>query len=242
MKKIFQPLGIIVAAALVFTGTTGFSPHPSEAGVVEDAEVTTEVEVIDDTTSLVTIDVPESSGVEGSVEVLVTDDTPEEVAIEAIDEDGEEVGDTFSVEDLTVYGEEDFAATIRSESTGESVTVDTTQAQEQALPAILVVLAVKGLQIALKQASKKAIQDAAKKYVLSLNKDKWAHIMASKHNWSRVTTSKDKIADLMSQAIANGSRVKDPSGKSYTYTWNYGKHTIQVRTSTGGEISNGWIK
>lgn len=64
--------------------------------------------------------------------------------------------------------------------------------------------------------------------------------MASKHNWSRVTTSKDKIADLMSQAMTRGTR--SASATHVDSVWKDGNHTVVVRTSTKGHISNGWIR
>ncbi|MGW9159656.1 hypothetical protein [Microbacterium sp. NPDC055665] len=176
----------------------------------------------------------------GTTDVEVVNDVPESIVIDVIDDDGTEIASSFTVETLTGASTDAFVVSIRSDETGELTVIDTALVTQQALPAIVVALVISGIKAALKQGTKAALQAAAKKQILALNANSWKHIMQSKHNWSRVTTSKDKIADLMSQAMSNGTRKA--SANHVDFTWKYGSHTIVVRTSSSGHISNGWIK
>lgn len=236
-SRIKAALGVVIASAVVITGTTGFAAAPASASASESVQSTTNV--VDDSTSVVTVDVPASSGLEGTAEVRVVDALPEEISVDVVDADGQAIVDTVIVEDITVSSAENFVATVRSLATGETTIIDTAKAQQQIAP-IIVALVGLGIKAALKIGTKAAIKEAAKKSLLALNKEKWNHIMASKHNWSRLAKNKDEIANLMADAMANGTRS---AAKDHVdFTWVHKGQTIVVRTSKGGHISNGWIK
>jgi len=236
-SRIITTLGVVIAAAVVITGTTGSAIPPVPAPESTQVHITTDV--IDASTSIVTVDIPESSGLAGTTEVVVVDALPEEITVDVADTDGQTISDTVIVEDITVTSAENFVATIRSLTTGESTIIDTAKAQQQIAPIIIALVGL-GIKAALKIGTKAAIKEAAKKSLLALNKDKWNHVIASKHNWSRLAKNKDEIANLMADAMANGTRS---TGRNHVdFTWSHRGQTIVVRTSPDGHISNGWIK
>jgi hypothetical protein len=231
--RIASSLGIVIAASVVIAGTTGLAaPPPSPESPAVD--ITTEI--VGESTEIVTIDVPAELGVESTTEIQVVDDTPEKIAVTAVDERGEEISDSFIIESFELVTAEAFVAVLRSEVTGDSTVIDTTRVQQQVVPAILVAVIVHGVRIFAVAVAK----EAAKRFVLGLSAQRWAHIMAPKHNWSRLAKTKEEIADLMADAVANGTRstAKD----HIDFTWVHRGQTIVVRTSRNGEISNGWIK
>jgi len=237
-SRIAAPLGIILAASLVITTNTGAADTPP-VGSGADVQVTTEF--VDPANGVVVVEVPEETGVEGTTEVAVVGRVPESVVVDAVDDRGKPIGDSLAVESITVIDSENFIATVRSETTGEIAVIDTTQAEQQIIPVIVVALVKVGIKAALKHGSKAAIQSAAKKQIIALSSHKWKHIMASKHNWKRLAKSKSQVADFMSRALTNGKRT--PSAKGHIdFIWKYGNHTIVVRTSKSGHISNGWIR
>ncbi len=65
--------------------------------------------------------------------------------------------------------------------------------------------------------------------------------MAPKHKWSSVgAKSREQIAEIIGQAMANGRRVTRNGYTEVSY-WYRGKEVV-VRYSNGGKISNGWVK
>lgn len=76
--------------------------------------------------------------------------------------------------------------------------------------------------------------------ILGLSATRWSHIMVPKHNWSRLANSRAEVANLMSQAVVNGTRFRGSS--HFDYVWTHRGQTIVVRTSLQGHISNGWIR
>ena len=240
MKRspITTALAAVITAAAVIMATAGFATPPDPAP--ESAQIQTTTEVVDESTSIVTMEIPESSGLEGPTEVLIVDAVPEEIAIDVTDAYGRSIADTMIVEHITADSEDSFTVTVRSSATGESIIIDTTRAEQQVVPVIIAVLVTIGIKAALKIASKAAIKEAAKKSLLALGKDKWTHIMVSKHNWSRLAKTKDEIAEIMSNAMVNGTRSTDR--EHVEFTWAHRGQTIVVRTSLKGHISNGWIK
>lgn len=236
-SRVISALGMFIASAVVAAGTTGFATPPG--GPPESSHVQTSIEVIDDSTSVVSVDIPAATGIDGQTEVRLVDEQPRHIAIDAVDATGHRVSDALIVENIEVFSSESFVATVRSETTGQATVIDTARAQQQVLPIIVALVGV-GIKAALKIGSKAAIKEAAKKSVLGLSQNKWTHIMASKHNWNRLAKSKDQIAELMSEAMANGTR--STARNHVDFTWVHRGHTIVVRTSLNGHISNGWIK
>lgn len=239
MKRspITSAVGVVIASAVVIMATTGFATPPAPTPQSTQIQATTEV--IDGSTSIVRMHIPESSGIEGTSEVRVVDALPERIAVDVVDTNGQKIADTVIIENITVASADNFIATVRSLTTGESRIIDTTKAQQQIAPIIVALVSV-GIKAALKIGSKAAIKEAAKKSILALNKDKWTHIMAAKHNWGRLAKTKDEIADLMSDAMANGTR--STKRDHVQFSWAHRGQTIVVRTSLDGDISNGWIK
>ena len=52
--------------------------------------------------------------------------------------------------------------------------------------------------------------------------------------------SPDEAFSLRGRAIANGKATK--AFDHIEYVWNYNGKTVVVRTSTGGHVSNGWVR
>ena len=240
MKRspITTALAAVITAAAVIMATAGFATPPDPTS--ESAQIQTTTEVVDESTSIVTMEIPESSGLEGTTEVLIVDAVPEEIAIDVTDAYGQTITDTMIVDSIAADSAESFTATVRSVATGESISIDTTRAQQQVIPVIVAVLVSIGIKAALKIASKAAIKQAAKGSLLALGKNDCTHIMASKHNWSRLAKTKDEIAEIMSNAMVNGTR--STTTKHVEFNWVHRGQSIVVRTSHEGHISNGWIK
>lgn len=239
ISKRAAPIALVVTAALVL-GT--FSPARASVSSIETAPVATDVTTSGSVARQAHISTAVESelGFQGEAEVRVEDYSIDEVQVSA-ETNGAVSSDTYSISDLTIIDDENFRATLTSEATGESELIDTTATEAQVLPVVLAVLARVGIQMAIRQFSKMAIQNAARQFALSLNSTKWAHIMASKHNWRYLgANSRAKIADLMSKAVANGRASK--TRQHIDYVWRYQNRTITVRTSLSGHISNGWVR
>lgn len=159
---------------------------------------------------------------------------------------GEAIDSTLDVEHFTLLNStgEEFAADLRDVNTGQELTVDSTQATVQAVPAIVVLalLARVGLKWALKKFTRTQVKKAAKSYLLNqVSAQKWTHIMAPKHKWGEVgAKSKEQVAELMARAMSQGSHSN--YGAAKIASWQYNGRTIQVTYSNGGQISNGWVK
>lgn len=99
-------------------------------------------------------------------------------------------------------------------------------------------------QVAISAATRAAAVQSTLVYlrqqILGLSASRWSHIMAPKHNWSRLASSRTEVADLMSRAVVNGAQVRGPG--YFDYVWTHRGQTIVVRTSLQGHISNGWIR
>lgn len=239
ISKWAQPVSLLVATALV----VGLAAPANAAG--ED-DLTAQVDVEVDTSGAhvgeasVTTSIESPLGLSGEAEVIADHFVLDQVHVSA-ETDGVERSDTYTISDLTIVDEEHFSATLTSLATGETEYIDTAAAEPQVLPIVLAIVARIGIQMAIRQFSKMAVQNAARQFALSLNTSKWAHITASKHNWRYVgATSRTKIADLMSKAIANGRATK--SRQHIDYVWRHQNRTITVRTSLSGHISNGWVR
>jgi len=232
---IFITTSIIIASSITAASASG----TAETGVLDAAVVTSiSQESVD---AKVGLEVGDSAGTTGDVEVSLVSGTPESIEVEAVEADGSRTSDTFTVISYRAIDSDHFEATLYSEKEAKNFTVDTSKAEQQVLPVLLVILARIGIQAALKQFSKVALQKAVTKYALSLNASKWGHIMAKKHKWPTVgATNKNKVADLMGKALANGKSTK--SRTHIEYQWKYKGKTIVVRTSTSGHVSNGWVK
>jgi hypothetical protein len=240
LSKISTPLALVLAAVVILPSS--ISPAAASTEVTGQAQgIEVSVAAESPTEGVVSAEVTEVSGITGTADIEVTGGLPESIDVVAEESDGSEVSDSFLVEEFTTIDKTNFSATLRSVETGESFEINTTLAQQQALPIILVILARIGLQAAMKQFSKIAIQTAAKKYALSLNAAKWGHIIKPSHKWTSVgATNKTKVADLMGKAIANGKATK--ARDHIEYVWKYQGKTIVVRTSKAGHVSNGWVK
>jgi len=239
MKRspITTALGTVIAAAVVTTETTGFATAP--APTPESTQLQTTSDVINESTSIGTMDIPESSGVEGTTKVRVVDALLERSVIDVVDTNGQTIAETVIVEVITVPTADSFIASVRTVTTGESTVIDTTKAQHQVIPVIIVARVSIGIKAALKIGTKAAIKEAAKASLIALGKNEWMPVMASKDNWSRLAKTKDEIPNLMSDAMANGTR--STTMRHVEFAWAHRGQPSVVRTSVDGHFSNGWI-
>lgn len=117
----------------------------------------------------------------------------------------EKISEVYDVDNFAVTGEssDNFTAALTGRTTGQSVLVNSETATTQAVPAIIVlgILPRIGLRAVINQFNKAQVKKAAKFYLLRQNANKWGHIMAPKHCWSKVgAKSKEQIADLLRRA------------------------------------------
>lgn len=158
--------------------------------------------------------------------------------------DGEELVETLLVEDFTLVGESDFTVALRRASNGETLRVDSSVVQAQALPVldVLGVLARFGIKHLITWIGRTQLKSAVKSYLLnSVSAAKWAHIMKPKHNWHLLgARSREQVADLMGRAMAEGSH--SAYGSAMKSAWRYGGRTITVTyDKASGKVSNGWV-
>ncbi|MDO5747983.1 MAG: SAR2788 family putative toxin [Actinomycetaceae bacterium] len=183
--------------------------------------------------------------VDGKAEVSLHESGNLSIATSAV-VDGKKINDNFDVIDINFIGDnvETFVAVLQSKSTGKLIKLGAEIAQPQAFPALLVLGAVAriGIKTAIKAYTKTQIKKAAKSYLLrTLDRNSWIHIMKPKHKWSSVgAKSREQIAEIVGQAMANGRHVTKKWYTEVSY-WYKGKQVI-VRYSKGGKISNAWVK
>lgn len=243
MRQTVRAVSLVVVTAMTITlGGHGAlaaetvlaadsAPAPAQAGV----EV--KVAEIGGGDAIVSTTVRDESGVEGTADVLVLDDEVAAVVVEATLEDDEVLADTFLVDDFELSADGLYTVRLRSASTGEVAVVDELMVTQQALPAILILIAKVGVSWAIRT----AVYNSVRKYVLGMSASRIAHIMASKHNWAAVGgTNKTRVADLMAQAVSKGSRTVRANHIDYVWKYN-NSYNIVVRTSRGGAVSNGWV-
>ena len=140
-----------------------------------------------------------------------------------------------------------FSARLRATSSGETLQIDTTVVQQQALPVLLILgaLARLGIKYAIGWYGKTQVKKAVKSYLLNnISASKLAHIMAPKHNWSAVgARSREQVAELMGRAMAESKHIPyGTSGSSMMARWQHAGRTIEVTyAKNGGKVSNGWV-
>lgn len=190
----------------------------------------------------------EAEGIESSVDVVTDSDAPldeliQSVTVEAV-VDGEDIESELLVRDFTYLGDEAFAATLEDAQSGETIEVSSAQVNAQAFPILWVLglLARVGIKAAIKQIGKSKIKKATSKYLLQkANANTWKHIRAKKHNWGKIGgTSRSKIANLMSRAMANGKHSKRGANGMQAVLPYKGKYIVVTYAKKGGKISNGW--
>lgn len=145
---------------------------------------------------------------------------------------------------FTYLGDEAFTATLEDAQSGETIEVSSAQVNAQAFPILWVLglLARVGIKAAIKQIGKSKIKKATSKYLLQkANANTWKHIRAKKHNWGKIGgTSRSKIANLMSRAMANGKHSKRGANGMQAVLPYKGKYIVVTYAKKGGKISNGW--
>jgi hypothetical protein len=190
--------------------------------------------------------IEDPAGVSGSALVTLGADRFEPIVVNA-EVDGQSVTEEFDVEDFVALGEDDFIALLRATSSGETLQIDTTVVQQQALPVLLILgaLARLGIKYAIRWYGKNQVKKAVKSYLLNnISASKWAHIMAPKHNWSAVgARSREQVAELIGRAMAEGKHIPyGTSGSSMMARWQHAGRTIEVTyAKNGGKVSNGWV-
>lgn len=241
MSQALRAVCVVLVATLVMT-LGGHGAIAAETVLSAEREpipagVEVQVEELGEGDAVVSTDLEDASGVEGAADVLVVDDEVAGVLVEATLEDGEVIEDVFLVDDFVLAEDGEYSVTLRSASTDEVAVIDESMVSQQALPAILVLIAKVGVSWAIRT----IVYNSARKYALGLAASRWAHILASKHNWAAIGgTSKTKVADLMAKAVANGSRHVYKNHIDYVWKYN-SRYNVVTRTSRSGHISNGWV-
>ena len=183
--------------------------------------------------------------VDGEAVVALQKDGFINVDVSAVVDD-KQVSDSFDVVSLTIVDDNsgDYIAELRSGTTGELIRIDTTVAEPQAFPVLVVLGAVArvGIKAAVKQYTKTQIKKAAKSYLLkNLNRNGWKHIMQAKHNWSLVgAKSREQIAEIIGNAMANGTHRVARKHVEVSY-WYKSKKVIVRYAKNGGKISDAWV-
>ncbi len=173
------------------------------------------------------------------------------VSGEVKDENGETTYQNYDVIVHDVEGEKFIATFIDTES-GDTVEIDTTQMTASALPIIIVAAVARyGISYAIKKYGKKAAQSAikSKSYgkvltsVSRLNANSRSHILASKHNWNKVTGNNwSDVSKVMSHVMRNGKESAYKKVRKKTLSMS-GKTVTVTFTRKNGKvyISNGWV-
>ncbi|MBV7362846.1 SAR2788 family putative toxin [Actinomycetaceae bacterium TAE3-ERU4] len=266
--KTLTVLTVSIALSLSATGAASATPLASENKIYSNSEVSQAQQVLGiseaGTTENIThkaispnrgvvssdvdaekVTVLEVEQVDGEATVVLQKDGFINVDVSAAVGD-QQIYDSFDVVSLTILDDKsgDYIAELRSSATGEIVRIDTTLAEPQAFPALVVLGAVArvGIKAAIRQYTKTQIKKAAKSYLLrKLNANGWNHIMNAKHNWSLVgARSREQVAEIIGNAMANGSRRAFANHVEVSY-WYKGKKIIVRYAKNGGKISDAWV-
>lgn len=242
---------LLTSAMVALAMTAGSFTQPALATDVESiAGVTFQV---DDDAGVATARVVDPAGIEATVVVKFNAhaESNENLQLETVQisavVDGDQTIETLVVEDFAFQGESDFTGTLRLASTGETLRLDTTVVQAQALPALYVlgILARLGIKHVITWVGHTQLKQAVKSYLLnSLPANNWTHIMAAKHNWHLLGAgSREQIADFMGRAMAYGSHSPyGAHGGAMQSVWSNGGRTITVTyDKVSGKVSNGWV-
>ena len=232
IKKIF--ISIIVAALIIptFENDSIVSaeeiPEYIDDNVIESETLNNglEIEVVEETKDNVVVQTEHSVGdIDVNVEIEMEKETEDiSVSGEVVDENGQTITQNYDVIVHEIKGDVFIATFIDTES-GDIIDVNTTQMSASALPVIIVAAVARyGIQYAIKKYGKKAAQNAVKSLsygrVLSsvsrLDANKRKHILASKHNWSKVTGNNwSDVSKVMSHVMRHGKESAYKNVRKY---------------------------
>ena len=232
---------LVGAVTLGLVGGLGMTAEAAAAPVVRQGESVTAL-----AGGKLRLDVADGAGATGTVVLGLQGGEFTDITVSAV-VDGRRSSEVFEVEEFVPTGGEQFRASLRSQSKGAVVDVDSTEVTQQALPVLLILglLARMGIRWLIRWYGRAAVKKAAKSYLLNnISAHKWSHIMRPEHYWGRLRArSREQVADLMGRAMANGRHVPHKSGKNaWQAEWRYRGETIVVRYSKdSGRISDGWV-
>ncbi|MRE73122.1 SAR2788 family putative toxin [Mammaliicoccus sciuri] len=170
-----------------------------------------------------------------------------------IDENGKSINKKYNVL-IDQLENEEYEATFIDKDTGEIIKYNSIEAKSSAWPLIILAAVARyGVKYAVKKYGKKATQNAIKTKsfgkvlpsIANLGANKRKHILASKHNWSKVTKNNwSDVSKVMSHVMRHGkqSRYKKTAYQK-TLTMS-GRTVVVTYTRKNGKIyvSNGWVK
>lgn len=110
---------------------------------------------------------------------------------------------------------------------------------------LLIKMAKQGIKWVKTKAKQQKVQAGTRQFLMKQGTQRWAHIMAPKHNWRSVgARSRTDIALLMSRTMAQGKHTSyGRSGSARMAQMRYKGKTIVVTYSRStGKVSNGWVK
>ncbi|SHH70566.1 SAR2788 family putative toxin [Virgibacillus chiguensis] len=213
-----------------------------------------ELEVVEKTEDTVVV---ETEHIAGETEVFVEIDMDREteninVSGEVINEEGQLVSQNYDVVVHDVEGD-NFVATFIDIETEDIIDIDTTEMSASALPIVIVAAVARyGIKYAIKKYGKKAAKYAvsSRSYgkvlssVSKLSANKRKHILASKHNWSKVTGNNwSDVSKVMSHVMRYGKESAYKSVRKKTLKMSGRTVTVTFKRANGKiYISNGWVK
>lgn len=233
---------LVGAVTLGLVGGLGMTAEAAAAPVVRQGETVTAL-----AGGKLRLDVADGAGATGTVVLGLERGAFTDIAVSAV-VDGRRTSEVFAVEEFVPTGGEEFRATLRSQSKGGVLDVDSTEVSQQAFPVLLILglLARMGIRWLIRWYGRTVIKRAVKSYLLrSITAHKWNHILQPKHNWGAVGAgSRKQVAELMGRAMAEGRHsAYRGSTTGRQAEWQYRGRTIVVTyAADGGKISDGWVK
>lgn len=211
------------------------------------------INTVSETSDAVLLETHHSSG-DTDIDVQIEMDVETEsfaVNGEVESGDGTKTSQNF---DVVVHESDDetFIATFIDTETGEIVDIDTTELQASALPLVIVAAVARfGINYAIKKYGKKAAQAAVKSKsyntvlssVSKLGANKRSHILASKHDWHKVTNNNwTDVSKVISHVMRHGKESAYGSARKKTLSMNGQTVTVTFQRVNGEiKISNAWV-
>ncbi|HDC3832254.1 TPA: MafB-like protein [Staphylococcus aureus] len=170
-----------------------------------------------------------------------------------VDENGKLINKDYDVF-VKQFENTEYEATFIDKETGEIIKFNSIEAKSSALPlVILAAVARYGINYAIKTYGKKATQTAIKTKsfgkvlpsVANLGANKRKHILASKHNWNKVTKNNWKdVSKVMSHVMRYGKQSRYKKSAYQKTLVMSGRTVVITYTRKNGNIyiSNGWVK
>ncbi|MDP4448308.1 SAR2788 family putative toxin [Staphylococcus hyicus] len=169
-----------------------------------------------------------------------------------VDDNGSYINKNYNVL-INQLKDDEFEAIFEDVNTGEVIKYNSLHAKSSAWPLIIIAAVARyGIKYAIKKYGKKATQNAVKTKsygkvlpsISRLDANKRRHILASKHNWHKVTKADwNNVSKVMSHVMRHGKEQSHKGVRQKVLNMN-GRTVVVTFVRKNGQIkvSNGWVR